>query len=663
MTPTLIRKIIFAVLLVSCCAMGVWNIFLMNIHSPAIVASNGEMRLDSPDFSFGSVICTGQWRKYEGLYTPDQLNNQKYTLTENFALETQMPNHTYSVTLIAQEDNWLRMMFPKAEGCKAWINGMELYAADGSLKASDIFALQDYRAEDGRYHIVLQVAPSTSSKGNYQGPILGTEAALKHIQIIWVVLNAVAVGIYVFLIINCLSLFFQKRTERYLIILCLLVIQTCIRSISIAKYPLIYLFVPISTPAVILIDTITKHPLPLRFELLKIMVPGIVPRWMTRLVYGLFFLSLPIYILGNASLVGNLLLSVEMIFLAIEGGIIMRGYFQSRRNCTVMMVGFWIYMSLRIFGRLLFLKIVPAGVTDIVYYPWQYGHLAYIAAYAVAINGIFAHKFHEADALSVRLEKINSELEPIVAEKTRELKDSNEKLQQALEALMQAQTRKREFMSNLIHNLRSPIFSLSGQLEILSAQARQGIYNPQKVEHLQQKTDHLKRMVDHLFLMTKLDDHSIDFHMMRFDLDALLRQIAEDFQSRSLQKHITVRYESSQSPYYICSDSYYLQQALENIMDNAVRHVCECGEILISLQSGEEGWTEIFVQNEGDQITPKDLPHIFERYYKGAQHTSSQTGLGLAIVMEIVQQHGGMVNVVSNVDVTRFIIRIPDGNE
>ena len=107
-------------------------------------------------------------------------------------------------------------------------------------------------------------------------------------------------------------------------------------------------------------------------------------------------------------------------------------------------------------------------------------------------------------------------------------------------------------------------------------------------------------------------------------------------------------------------DSFRLRQALQNLADNALKHVNEGGAITLSLRR-RNGQTEIIVHNTGSYIPPEELDAVFERYYRSKKrHDPHSSGLGLSIAREIVAAHEGSIRVESSLETgTAFVVTLP----
>ena len=98
------------------------------------------------------------------------------------------------------------------------------------------------------------------------------------------------------------------------------------------------------------------------------------------------------------------------------------------------------------------------------------------------------------------------------------------------------------------------------------------------------------------------------------------------------------------------------KEAISNILKNAIEHSYDGKDVLIKYESNEL-FTKIIISNEGDNISKKDLKHIFERFYKGVNSSSDSIGIGLALAKAIIEEDNGHIYVESNNNITKFIIK------
>ena len=203
---------------------------------------------------------------------------------------------------------------------------------------------------------------------------------------------------------------------------------------------------------------------------------------------------------------------------------------------------------------------------------------------------------------------------------------------------------RRFFVGAIAHDLRTPLFALRGYLVGLE----QGLAtSPEKAARYialaRQRADHLDRLVSELFTYTQVEYLEQTLHRAPLDLGPLLGRAVDSLMPRAVEKGVAIRSEEPDTPCEIAGDTHLLERAIENLLDNALRHTPAGGEITVRWQA-EAGRAEFTVADTGAGIAPHDLPHLFEPLYRGEASRNRETGgagLGLTIARRILRAHGG----------------------
>jgi signal transduction histidine kinase len=205
---------------------------------------------------------------------------------------------------------------------------------------------------------------------------------------------------------------------------------------------------------------------------------------------------------------------------------------------------------------------------------------------------------------------------------------------------------RRLLIGALAHDLRTPLFALRGYLEGLET----GVATtPEKaagyIAVCRDKADDLERLIADLFAYTRLEYLEQCPQQEPLALDALLRQLVEDMRPLVAVKGVTLTTEGWPVPCPLVGDGHLLARAVQNLLDNALRHTPADG--CISLQWRQEGLRLVItVADTGLGIALHDLPHLFTPMYRGEASRNRHTGgagLGLTIAQRIFQAHGGDV--------------------
>lgn len=250
------------------------------------------------------------------------------------------------------------------------------------------------------------------------------------------------------------------------------------------------------------------------------------------------------------------------------------------------------------------------------------------AAVAIQNSRLYAQAQHYAD-----------ELEERVAERTRELAIANERLQE-LDRL------KSKFVSDVSHELRTPVTSLGLYLELMTAG------QPAKRDHyLLQATaqmTRLRKLIDDILDLSRLERQQQPLNLELLDLNELVAHILTEQQPVAEVSGLELAVRLTTKPLPFSGDRGQMLRVIRNLVANALKYT-PAGSVQVStIDDGAR--VGVQVRDTGMGIATADLPHVFERFYRGQQVAQSAipgTGLGLAIVREIVEKHGGAVEVES----------------
>lgn len=226
----------------------------------------------------------------------------------------------------------------------------------------------------------------------------------------------------------------------------------------------------------------------------------------------------------------------------------------------------------------------------------------------------------------------------------------------------EAHRRQREFVANVGHDLRTPLTTIRGFAEALvDGTARTPAERQHAAAAIEGSAERMERLVGTLIDLARLDSQQAGLELTSISVAELLADVVLDDQHvATLQGvHLAVDAPPGLS---VQADPLWLARALGNLVDNAVRHSRQGGEVRLTGRSiGSE--VELQVADAGEGIAPADLPHVFERFYRGdPARTSGGSGLGLSIAREIVEAHGGRIAIDSTVGVgTRVTVRLPAG--
>lgn len=227
-----------------------------------------------------------------------------------------------------------------------------------------------------------------------------------------------------------------------------------------------------------------------------------------------------------------------------------------------------------------------------------------------------------------------------------------QRIHEQLKKLQETDRLRRELISNVSHDLRTPLSSMQGYLEMLM-NANATIEDKEGYVAIAYKhCGRLTQLVKELFELSKLDAGRITLEREDFSLAELLQDVVQKYFLTARNKNINITTPLSSSLYMVNADIALIERVLENLVDNALRYTPAGGAIQLSLEQKEDK-VEVGVKDNGIGLANEDIPHIFERYYSTRNPTEyhqQSTGLGLAIVKRILELHDSVVKVESTLN-------------
>ena len=235
-------------------------------------------------------------------------------------------------------------------------------------------------------------------------------------------------------------------------------------------------------------------------------------------------------------------------------------------------------------------------------------------------------------------------------------------IREQLEHLKENDRLRRELVSNVSHDLRTPLASMQGYVETLII--KNGSLNAEQRHHYLDVTrkhaQRLGRLIGDLFELSRLESASVKPAFERFSLAELLQDTSQEFELEAAGRDIQIAVVAPTTASTVLADIGLIQRVLENLLRNALHFTPRGGRITLSVED-RQNRLAVTVADTGCGIPEQDLPRIFERSYgtaRGPNATSS--GLGLAIVKRILELHGSQISVTSTVDRgTRFEFELP----
>ena len=235
-------------------------------------------------------------------------------------------------------------------------------------------------------------------------------------------------------------------------------------------------------------------------------------------------------------------------------------------------------------------------------------------------------------------------------------------LKKLMESEREAERTKNELITNVAHDLRTPLTSIIGYLEILTE--KQDLPEETRLRYTEiayTKSRKLQQLINDLFGFTKLGYGKISMRLATVDLVKLLGQLVTEFYPNFTEAGLSYEFESSVPSQMITADPNLLARLFENLINNAIKYGAEGKRIRVRMNIAGDA-AEVRVINYGKVIPAEELPYIFDKFYRVEQSRSSNTGgpgRGLASARNIAELHGGSISVTSDLSGTVFLVTLP----
>ncbi|MEM0513426.1 HAMP domain-containing sensor histidine kinase [Limosilactobacillus fermentum] len=233
---------------------------------------------------------------------------------------------------------------------------------------------------------------------------------------------------------------------------------------------------------------------------------------------------------------------------------------------------------------------------------------------------------------------------------------------QAMQEERASEKSKDELITNVSHDLRTPLTSIIGYLGLIEDHQYQSEEDIVKYSHIAyDKAKQMKNLVEDLFEYTKVQQHGAPVNLMTVDLGQLLEQVGASFELEADKKGMAINVTCEPTPLSITADPEKLGRLFSNLVANALKYGHGASYIhLTAKQLGEK--VVITVADDGEKIPAESVKHLFERFYRvesSRNKATGGTGLGLAIVQSIVELHHGSVTARSDDQETAFVVTLP----
>ncbi len=301
--------------------------------------------------------------------------------------------------------------------------------------------------------------------------------------------------------------------------------------------------------------------------------------------------------------------------------------------------------------------IKPFPVWVVFVFPLFIGGVAYLVFYTIVKNMI--HDRLTILYKSIRRGKSSGEkrkkfriADDIIGNAEAEAKLWAEERSKEIIMLKQQEAFRREFLGNLAHELKTPIFSIQGYiLTLLEGGLEDETVNRKFLERASQGTDRMVRIVEDLDEITKMEVDKLAMNIQKFDIIELIKEIIDSFEIKAKEKNIVVKFNKTYPTVIVKGDRYKIGQVITNLINNSIAYNNENGTTKVRLNQLDKIVT-VEIADDGPGIESKDMTRLFERFYrveKSRNRNEGGSGLGLAIAKHIVEAHGYTLTVRSTV--------------
>ena len=233
-------------------------------------------------------------------------------------------------------------------------------------------------------------------------------------------------------------------------------------------------------------------------------------------------------------------------------------------------------------------------------------------------------------------------------------------------ALRTSDALRRQMMADVSHELKTPLTAMRGYIETLRMPevALDADRRDRYFETIDRETRRLERIVKDLLDLARYEHGGVVLQRRLFDIGRLFENVAGRHEREAHTKTVAIRINVDPQADQVVADPDRIEQAVENLVANALRHTPSGGTITLSATQAD-GMATLSVSDSGGGIAPEHLPHVFERFYKvdasrAAESTGS--GLGLSITKAIIERHGGTIRVTSQPGQTTFTVLLPQSS-
>lgn len=274
--------------------------------------------------------------------------------------------------------------------------------------------------------------------------------------------------------------------------------------------------------------------------------------------------------------------------------------------------------------------------------------------------------------LYAELNKLNKELENKVAERTIELKNKSQLLEEAYNNLKEVDRLKTQFLSTISHELRTPLNSIIGYTQLMLDGVEGELMEGQKedLERIEKNAKHLLQLINDILDLSKIEAGKMQLNIEKVELEDIIKQVLTIVLPLKGKKNIDIIDNVKGKKIFLLADKQRIEQIFINLLSNAIKFTdegCITIDCVTKFDATAAKWAEISVKDTGIGIAKENLEKIFEAFKQiedASTRKHSGTGLGLSITKKLVEMHGGTIWAESEVGKgTIIVFTIPMASE
>lgn len=256
------------------------------------------------------------------------------------------------------------------------------------------------------------------------------------------------------------------------------------------------------------------------------------------------------------------------------------------------------------------------------------------------------------ESTSLRKQPITTDMATLTQEIDKYAK--NKKLE--IETLLVREEYRKEFLGNISHELKTPLFTVQGYLEtLLDGAIHDENVNEKYLNRASKGLERLIYIVQDLDMITKLEVGDLQLNIAAFDIVELIESVFDLFEMKAAKKEISLLFDMDyKQPIMVNADKERIQQVLSNLIVNSIKYGKEKGTTEVSIENLIKNKVIVRVTDNGEGIAKENIPRLFERFYrvdKSGSRKVGGSGLGLAIVKHIIEAHDEKIYIESEIGV------------